>query len=158
MMWETLGTVRDLGRLQEIAVVLIRYGFGDVVRRIGLATTLERAGRLLHWNEDRQELLRMTAPVRVRSAMQDLGPTFVKLGQVLATRVDLLPPEWIAELSELQNAVLSPAVRRDPRAARSRPGRVAAWRYSPSLMKPRWPPRRWRRPIAPGCMMVVRWC
>jgi len=104
-MWETLGTVRDLGRLQEIAVVLIRYGFGDVVRRIGLATTLERAGRLLHWNEDRQELLRMTAPVRVRSAMQDLGPTFVKLGQVLATRVDLLPPEWIAELSELQNAV-----------------------------------------------------
>lgn len=105
MMWETLGTVRDLGRLQEIAVVLIRYGFGDVVRRIGLASTLERAGRLLHWNEDRQELLRMTAPVRVRSAMQDLGPTFVKLGQVLATRVDLLPPEWIAELSELQNAV-----------------------------------------------------
>ena len=105
MMWETLGTVRDLGRLQEIAVVLIRYGFGDVVRRIGLASTLERAGRLLHWNEERQELLRMTAPVRVRSAMQDLGPTFVKLGQVLATRVDLLPPEWIAELSELQNAV-----------------------------------------------------
>jgi len=45
MMWETLGTVRDLGRLQEIAVVLIRYGFGDVVRRIGLASTLERAGR-----------------------------------------------------------------------------------------------------------------
>ena len=44
-------------------------------------------------------------PVRVRSAMQDLGPTFVKLGQVLATRVDLLPPEWIAELPELQNAV-----------------------------------------------------
>ncbi|MFH7468207.1 hypothetical protein, partial [Pseudomonas syringae group genomosp. 7] len=66
MMWETLGTVRDLGRLQEIAVVLIRYGFGDVVRRIGLASTLERGGRLLHWNEERQELLRMTAPVRVR--------------------------------------------------------------------------------------------
>ena len=94
-MWETLGTVRDLGRLQEIAAVLIRYGFGDVVRRIGLATVLERAGRLLHWNEERQEMLRMTAPVRVRSALQDLGPTFVKLGQVLATRVDLLPPDWI---------------------------------------------------------------
>jgi len=104
-MWETLGTVRDLGRLQEIAAVLIRYGFGDVVRRIGLATVLERAGRLLHWNEERQEMLWMTAPVRVRSALQDLGPTFVKLGQVLATRVDLLPPDWIAELSELQNAV-----------------------------------------------------
>ena len=103
-MWETLGTVRDLGRLQEIAGVLIRYGFGDVVRRTGLASVLERAGRLVRWN-DSQQMLRMTAPVRVRSAMQELGPTFVKLGQVLATRVDLLPPEWIAELSELQNAV-----------------------------------------------------
>jgi ubiquinone biosynthesis protein len=103
-MWETLGTVRDLGRLQEIASVLIRYGFGDVVRRIGMADVLEKAGRLLHWN-DTEELLRMSAPTRVRRALEDLGPTFVKLGQVMATRVDLLPPEWINELSKLQNAV-----------------------------------------------------
>lgn len=103
-MWETLGTVRDLGRLQEIASVLIRYGYGDVVRRIGMADVLEKAGRLLHWTRT-EELLRMSAPVRVRKALQELGPTFVKLGQVMATRVDLLPPEWIDELSELQNAV-----------------------------------------------------
>src|SRR5690606_33485079 len=103
-MWETLGTVRDLGRLQEIAAVLIRYGFGDLVRRIGLADVLERAGRLLHWGDDTQRQP-MTAPMRVRRAMQELGPTFVKLGQVLATRVDLFPPDWIAEFSELQNAV-----------------------------------------------------
>ena len=98
----------------------------------------------------------MTAPVRVRSAMQDLGPTFVKLGQVLATRVDLLPPEWIAELSELQNAVpaLPYAEIRGQLEADlgASPAEVFAF-----LMKPRWPPR-WRRPIAPGCMMVVRWC
>jgi len=49
-MWEALGTVRDLGRLQEIARVLVRYGFGDVARRIGLAGALERAGRLVHWH------------------------------------------------------------------------------------------------------------
>ncbi|MBB5940470.1 ubiquinone biosynthesis protein [Xanthomonas arboricola] len=102
-MWEALSTVRDLGRLQEIASVLIRYGFGDVVRRIGMADVLERAGRLLHW-QNAEEMLRMSAPQRVRRALQDLGPTFVKLGQVLATRVDLLPPEWIDELGELQNA------------------------------------------------------
>ncbi|HIY71241.1 MAG TPA: ubiquinone biosynthesis protein UbiB [Candidatus Luteimonas excrementigallinarum] len=103
-MWETLGTVRDLGRLQEIASVLIRYGFGEFVQRIGLAGALERAGRLLHWShaDDRP---RMEPSARLRHALQDLGPTFVKLGQVLATRVDLLPPEWIAELSKLQNAV-----------------------------------------------------
>ncbi|MFT4249582.1 MAG: 2-polyprenylphenol 6-hydroxylase [Pseudomonas sp.] len=104
VMWDALGTVRDLGRLQEIASVLIRYGFGDVVRRIGMADVLERAGRLLHWHKA-EGMLRMSAAVRVRRALEDLGPTFVKLGQVLATRVDLLPPEWTDELSELQNAV-----------------------------------------------------
>jgi ubiquinone biosynthesis protein len=104
-MWETLATVRDLGRLQEIAAVLVRYGFGDVARRVGLAGALERAGRLVHWQAVEAGLLQMEVPERVRAALQDLGPTFVKLGQVLATRVDLLPPRWIDELSELQNAV-----------------------------------------------------
>ena len=103
-MWESLGTVRDLGRLQEIAGVLIRYGFGDMVRRIGMAGALERAGRLLHW-DDPEAMAHMAPPERVRCAMQDLGPTFVKLGQVMATRVDLLSPEWTTELGKLQNAV-----------------------------------------------------
>ena len=106
-MWETLGTVRDLGRLQQIASVLIGYGFGDMVRRIGLSGALERAGRILHWR-DPEAMAHMPPPVRVRRALEELGPTFVKLGQVLATRVDLLPPEWISELGKLQNAV--PAV------------------------------------------------
>jgi ubiquinone biosynthesis protein len=107
-MWEALGTVRDLGRLQEIARVLVRYGFGDVARRIGLAGALERAGRLVHWHAVEEGLLHLDTASRVRAALQDLGPTYVKLGQVLATRVDLLPPRWIEELSALQNAV--PAV------------------------------------------------
>ena len=105
MMWETLATVRDLGRLQEIAGVLARYGFGDIARRVGMAGALERAGRIVHWQAVEAGLLQMEVPERVRAALQDLGPTFVKLGQVLATRVDLLPPRWIEELSELQNAV-----------------------------------------------------
>lgn len=105
MMWETLGTVRDLGRLQDIASVLIRWGFGDVVKRMGMAGVLEKAGRLLHWQAVEEGRLRMDVPTRLRCTLQDLGPTFVKLGQVLATRVDLLPPAWIDELGELQNAV-----------------------------------------------------
>ena len=104
-MWETLGTVRDLGRLQEIASVLIRWGFGDVVKRIGMAGVLEKAGRLLHWQAVEEGRLRMDVPARLRCTLQDLGPTFVKLGQVLATRVDLLPPAWTDELGQLQNAV-----------------------------------------------------
>ncbi|WP_454258793.1 ABC1 kinase family protein [Pseudoxanthomonas mexicana] len=104
-MWETLGTVRDLGRLQDIASVLIRWGFGDVVKRMGMAGVLEKAGRLLHWQAVEEGRLRMDVPTRLRCTLQDLGPTFVKLGQVLATRVDLLPPAWIDELGKLQNAV-----------------------------------------------------
>ena len=105
MMWEPLGTVRDLGRLQDIASVLIRWGFGDVVKRMGMAGVLEKAGRLLHWQAVEEGRLRMDVPTRLRCTLQDLGPTFVKLGQVLATRVDLLPPAWIDELGKLQNAV-----------------------------------------------------
>jgi ubiquinone biosynthesis protein len=86
-------TARDLGRVQEIGAVLLRYGFGDLVRRLGI---------VLHWKEAAQSAP-LNAPESARRALQDLGPTFVKLGQILATRVDLLPPEWIAELEKLQD-------------------------------------------------------
>ena len=102
MLLEALTSVRDLGRLQEIASVLIRYGFGDVVRRLGLADVLEKAGHALHW-DDAQASAHMPPPQRVRRALEDLGTTFVKLGQILSTRVDQFEPEWIAEFSQLQD-------------------------------------------------------
>ncbi|NTV72429.1 MAG: ubiquinone biosynthesis protein UbiB [Azonexaceae bacterium] len=107
MLWQAIGAVRDLGRLHDIASVLIRYGFGDLVRRIGMAGALERAGRVLHWHEP-EELARLEPPARVRRALEELGPSFVKLGQILATRVDLFSAEWIAEFSKLQDA--APAI------------------------------------------------
>ena len=107
MLSQAIGALHDLGRLHEIAVVLIRYGFGDQVRRIGLAGVLEEAGRVLHWRAP-EELVLLEPPVRARRALEDLGPTFVKLGQILATRVDLLPSEWISEFSKLQD--VAPAV------------------------------------------------
>jgi len=97
--------MRDLGRLYEIASILVRYGFGDMVRRLGLADMLERAGRALRW-QDAGEYAHLAPPARVRRAMEELGPTFVKLGQVLATRVDLFEPEWIAEFSRLHDHAL----------------------------------------------------
>jgi ubiquinone biosynthesis protein len=107
MLWQAIGAVRDLKRMHDIASVLIRYGFGDVVRRIGMAQALERAGRALHWREP-EELAHLEPSARVRRALEALGPTFVKLGQILATRVDLFPPDWISEFSKLQDA--APAV------------------------------------------------
>ena len=50
-------------------------------------------------------MMQLDPPVRVRMAMQELGPTFIKLGQVLATRVDLFPPEWIVEFEKLHSDV-----------------------------------------------------
>jgi ubiquinone biosynthesis protein len=102
MLWEVLSTARDIGRLHAIASVLIRYGFGDMVSRLGMAGVLERAGETLHW-EGVAELARLDTPERVRRALEDLGTTFVKLGQILSTRVDLFPPEWIAEFEKLQD-------------------------------------------------------
>lgn len=101
-MWDPFSSIRDLGRLHEIGSVLVRYGFGDLVRRIGLAGALERAGQALHWRQP-EELAHLQPPARVRRALETLGPTFVKFGQVLSTRVDLFTPDWIAELSKLQN-------------------------------------------------------
>ena len=103
MIWQALVAARDLGRLHEIAAILIRYGFGDMVRRMGMATALERAGRVLMWKRA-DELAHLEPPARVRRALEELGPTFVKLGQLLATRVDLFAPEWIAEFSKLQDS------------------------------------------------------
>lgn len=106
-MWDTLIATHDLGRLHSLASILVRYGFSDLVQRLGLSRALARAGKVLPL-ENLEALAALPAPVRVRRAMEEMGPSFVKLGQVLATRVDLFPPEWIAEFSALQNAV--PAV------------------------------------------------
>ena len=102
MLLQALTAVRDLGRLHDIASILVRYGFGDMVRRMGLADALEKAGRALH-KDGAEEFAHLEPPARVRRALEALGPTFVKLGQVLATRVDLFEPEWIAEFGKLQD-------------------------------------------------------
>jgi ubiquinone biosynthesis protein len=104
MLRETLSMVRDLPRLHEIATILIRYGWGDLVRVIGISHLLERAGRLLHWHRQ-EEVVELDLPVRIRLALTELGPTFVKLGQVLATRVDMFPPAWITEFEKLHSHV-----------------------------------------------------
>ena len=106
VLWETLNAARDMGRLHDIASILIRYGFSDIVRRMGMANALERAGKVLHWKEV-GELTRLEQPERVRRALEEMGPTFIKLGQILATRMDLFSPEWIAEFEKLQDRVPS---------------------------------------------------
>lgn len=129
-MWDMLIATHDLGRVQALAGILVRHGFGDLVQRTGLVRLLARAGRVLPLSQ-LEELAALPEPVRVRRALEEMGPCFVKLGQVLATRVDLFPPEWIAEFSRLQNAV--PPVSFDAIEAEMRdalqasPDQVFAW-------------------------------
>jgi ubiquinone biosynthesis protein len=97
----------ELDRLQQIVGVLLRHGFEDLVRRLGGADLLAAAGRVAHRNGISLQA-RLAPPARLRNALEELGPAFVKLGQVLAGRADLLGPEWTAELEKLHNHV--PAV------------------------------------------------
>jgi len=94
---------RDLKRLQQIVTVLLRFGFGDLVRRLGLHRLLRQAG--LAPGDTGAAAPGQDTPARLRLAIEALGPTFVKLGQILATRSDLLPAEWIAELEKLHDRV-----------------------------------------------------
>lgn len=92
---------RDRQRLGEIAVVLIGYGVNKAVDRLGLATVARFAKR----KAPQVDVTRLSQPQRVRRAIEALGPTFVKLGQILASRPDLLTPEWTEELEKLHSQV-----------------------------------------------------
>lgn len=102
MFWEMLSAARDLGRVQEIAGVLIRYGFGSFVHLLGIGQALEKVGKTLHW-QPAKDYHKLDTAQRIRRVMEDLGPTFIKMGQILATRVDLFPPPYISEFGKLQD-------------------------------------------------------
>lgn len=93
-----LNTARDLERLRQIVGVLWSHGFGEVVSRTGL-------GSLVPGGKKREEQSKVPAGERIRLVLQDLGPSFVKLGQIASTRPDLIPPDIMAELKKLQDAV-----------------------------------------------------
>jgi ubiquinone biosynthesis protein len=104
MLRQTLGIMRELPRLHEIASVFIRHGLGEFVHRVGVAGVLERAGAILQ-RSPANDAVALDPAQRMRMALEELGPTFVKLGQVMATRVDLFPPRWIEEFEKLHAEV-----------------------------------------------------
>eukprot|EP00119_Amphimedon_queenslandica_P006335 XP_011407105.1 PREDICTED: uncharacterized protein LOC105314558 [Amphimedon queenslandica] len=95
---------RRILRLIGIHLILVRYGLDEIV----LATQPFRSFRfllyLLPWNWLPRRRLDPRA-VRLRRALEDLGPIFVKFGQILSTRQDLLPPDIAVEFSRLQDKV-----------------------------------------------------
>jgi ubiquinone biosynthesis protein len=87
--------VRDVERLSQITQVLFRHGFGEVARRMGLPGKDASGDKT-----DRPPLA-----VRLRLVAEDLGPTFVKLGQMASSRTDVLPADICDELMKLQDNV-----------------------------------------------------
>ena len=94
--------IRHLHRYREIVTCLVRNGFGFVVEELGLFGMLSLPKKL--FTRPRPEEERATG-VRVRRVLEELGPTFIKLGQMLSTRPDLLPDSIIKELNQLQDQV-----------------------------------------------------
>jgi ubiquinone biosynthesis protein len=123
-----VSAARDLGRLREITSVLVSHGFGEVVARAGFGRkprktpqagkadgstglgtippppdAIELSSEELQRGEE--ESTNTTTAERIRLVLQDLGPTFIKLGQIMSTRTDLLPSDVIVELKKLQDDV-----------------------------------------------------
>src|SRR5262249_39431458 len=94
--------IADLNRLHEIIRVFTIAGFGDMFKQMGLEAAAERTGKFMGWKYA-EEMAHRERPQRVRRVLEILGPTFVKLGQILATRPDLFGPEWISEFEKLQS-------------------------------------------------------
>jgi ubiquinone biosynthesis protein len=93
---------KHLRRYRQVVGVLTRYGFGEFFGQIRFWEYINIEKRVLRRE---REIEKISTAQRLRLALEELGPTFVKLGQMLSTRPDLLPDDFIQELEKLQNRV-----------------------------------------------------
>jgi len=99
--------IRSLKRYRQVLGVLIKYGFGHVIEQLNINYYLELGKRIVTFGAISKGIERLTQPERLRMAMEELGPSFVKLGQLLSTRPDLVPKEYTEEFRKLQDKVPS---------------------------------------------------
>lgn len=96
------GYYRHLKRYREIVEVFLRHGFGYTVERLDLVHLLPLRRRL---KRTEAAAVQGSMGARLRSALEELGATFIKLGQLLSTRADMIPADIVAELTHLQDDV-----------------------------------------------------
>jgi ubiquinone biosynthesis protein len=87
----------NIDRARQISTILMKHGFGELLSRIGLGS--------LRTKKDEEEKPKTSFAQRLRLTLQDLGPSFIKLGQIISTRPDLIPADVITELKKLQDEV-----------------------------------------------------
>ncbi|SDK69776.1 ubiquinone biosynthesis protein [Jeotgalicoccus aerolatus] len=106
--------VKYINRYREIAMQFSKSGLGFIIEEIGLDRVLSLPKRIL-LRQQNDEYLEKTYAERIRIFIEEMGTTFIKLGQIASTRADLLPPDLINELEKLQSHV-SPFPASDARA------------------------------------------
>lgn len=97
-------TYRHLSRYRQILAVLFKYGFGDLVETLKIEQYIEIGLQMIS-RKRRERLEKLTRAERIRMAIEELGPTYIKLGQVLSTRPDLVSVEFVNEFAKLQDRV-----------------------------------------------------
>lgn len=95
-------TYKYIGRYKEIATVLIRYGFGYVVEKLNIDSVAAK----ISTRSPKENVKVMTTGQRMRCAFEELGPTYIKIGQILSTRKDLFDDDIISEMSKLRDDVI----------------------------------------------------
>lgn len=97
--------IRSLKRYRQVLGILIKYGFGHIVEQLNIDYYLELGKRIVSLGTASRALERLSQAERLRLALEELGPTFIKLGQLLSTRPDIIPSEYLEELKKLQDRV-----------------------------------------------------
>ena len=95
-------TYKNIQRMRHIVAVLIKHGFYSVVERMNLHRILPLSKRLRKRAVEEAEL---SLPERIRLVFEELGPTFIKLGQLLSTRPDIFSEEYLEEFRKFQDKV-----------------------------------------------------
>lgn len=98
-----MDSIRKLKRTGRLVSVLSKYGFETLVTQTGIKSFIPDA--YINRTSKRKEIFSLTVYERIRLVLEELGPAYIKLGQLLSNRDDLFPPELIFELQKLQDKV-----------------------------------------------------
>jgi ubiquinone biosynthesis protein len=97
-------TFRNINRTREILGIFIKYGFEDIIANSTLRNLVTESMRI-KWLRDDKPVMEYTRYERIRMAAEELGPTFIKLGQILSNRPDIIPEALVKEFEKLQDQV-----------------------------------------------------
>ncbi|MCP3942298.1 MAG: AarF/ABC1/UbiB kinase family protein [Desulfobacteraceae bacterium] len=106
---KTIGRIgkryRHLIRYQQILGIIFKYGFENIIEAMKIDRYIESGLKLIPFTKPHEKVEKLSKNQRIRMVLEELGPTFIKMGQVLSTRPDLIPLDLTSELEKLQDSV-----------------------------------------------------